>query len=437
MFVALQARIAARLPKGRVARGIITLVSGTAVAQIVTICAMPIVTRVYTPAEIGVISLFLSFFGFWAGTLSLRYEYALLIAESDTQSHYVHRLAVILVLVMSVLGLPILWALQHASVLGFELLPNWAPLAVVPILMGYGVFMAYRSWALRAGMVKEITGAAIARSSANAGARIALGVLGAGVAGLFAAELAGAWGAMLRLSRRVRAHFAPSQPARIGFRELLQSGRAFIKFPVFETPSAWIDLLGLTLPLPIVATLHGATAAGWFGLARMIVGIPNSQIGSAVADIFQMELANALRSDDHSRARTLFYTLLRKLALIGLVPMFVVMVLAPSLVPWIFGGRWHEAGIAAVCIAPWLYAALVISPLSRTLSVMQAQEYKLVYDVCAVLLVVAAFFVAKHGGYSFVESVMAISAAGFVGYIIYAGVLIVVVERRLGCKVVK
>lgn len=434
MFAALHEHILARLPKGRVARGIITLVSGTAAAQIITICVMPIVTRIYVPAEIGVISLFLSFFWFWASTLSLRYEYALLIAESDTQSHYVHHLAIILVVFMSILGLPVLWWLQHAGVLGFELLPVWAPFAVVPILMGYGIFMVYRSWALRAGMVKEITGATIARSTSNAATRIVLGVLGGGVAGLFAAELAGAWSAMLRLSQRVRARFIASKPARIGFREMSESARTFIKFPIFETPSAWIDLLGLSLPLPMVATLHGAAAAGWFGLARMVVGIPNSQIGSAVADVFQMELASALLSDDHLHARTLFYTLLQKLAFIGLLPMIIVMMLAPMLVPWVFGDQWYQAGIAAVCIAPWLYASLVISPLSRMLSVVQAQEYKLVYDVCAVLLIVAAFFVSKYRDYSFVETVAAISMAGFVGYVVYAGVLIVVVERRLGHK---
>lgn len=427
-------RITARLPKGRIARSIITLVSGTALAQVITVCAMPIVTRLYSPAQIGVLALFLSFFGFWAGTLSLRYEYALLIAENDMQSHYLHRLAMILVVLMSILSLPVLWGLQHADALGFGLLPVWTPWAAVPILVGYGVYMVYRSWALRAGIVREITGATIARAASNAVTRIVLGVLGGGIVGLFAAELAGAWSAMLRLSRKVGAHFAESKPECIGLSELLKSGRAFIKFPLFETPSAWIDLLGLSLPLPMVATLHGATAAGWFGLARMVVGIPNSQIGSAVADVFQMELANALLSNDYSRARTLFYMLLRKLAVLGLLPLIAVILLAPSLVPWIFGSEWREAGIAAICIAPWLYAALVIGPLSRTLSVMQAQEYKLVYDVSAVLLITAAFFISKHNNYSFAETVIAISTAGVLGYIIYATVLIVIIEWRLGTK---
>lgn len=431
MFSPFRERIAAHLPKGRIARGIITLASGTAVAQIITICSMPIVTRLYSPAQIGIISLFLSFFSFWGATLSLRYEYALLITKDDTESHVVHRLAVMLVAAMSILGLVVLWTLRHTEVLGFGLLPWWAPFAAVPILLGYGIFMVYRSWALRAGMIKAITKASIALAGANAVTRVVLGFLALGVPGLFAAQVAGSWASVLKLARGISKHFAASRPARINGGELLGVARSFMKFPVFETPSAWIDQLGLVLPLPIVATLHGATAAGWFGLARMMVGIPNSQIGGAVGDVFQMELADAVLKGDGRRGRNLFYKLMVRLALIGLFPLVGVVVLAPWLVPWIFGGNWKEAGYAAAGIAPWLYAALVVSPLSRALSVLQAQQYKLIYDICAVLLLATAFLVSKVHHYSFINSVLAISAAGVFGYLVYAVVLIMVTELYL------
>ncbi|MDO1528143.1 oligosaccharide flippase family protein [Fulvimonas sp. R45] len=431
MLAILRERIAACLPRGRLARGIVALASGTAAAQAITVCMMPIVTRLYTPAQIGVISLFLAFFGFWSATLSLRYEYALLIARDDEESHVVHRLAVVLVVVMSVLGLPILLGLQRTGMLGFELLPNWAPFAAVPILLGYGIFMVYRSWALRAGTVNDITKATIARSAANAGTRVALGLFGGGTIALFAAEFAGAWGAMLELARNARKHFASSKPISIRRCDLVGVARRFSKFPAFETPSTWVNQLALTLPLPMVASLHGAAAAGWFGLARAMVGIPNTQIGSAVADVFQMELASALVAGEAARARGLFYKLMRKLALFGLVPLVAVIVLGPWLVPWIFGQKWKAAGWAAAIIAPWLYAALVVSSLSRTLSVIQAQEYKFVYDVGAASLFILAFFVAKYTHPSFLELVSILSGTGVLSYIIYLVLLVVVVEAQL------
>lgn len=182
----------------------------------------------------------------------------------------------------------------------------------------------------------------------------------------------------------------------------------------------------------MVASLYGAEAAGWFGLARMLVSVPNSQLGSAVADVFQMELARAVLERDGRRAHRIFYTLLKKMALIGLLPLLAVIVLAPWLMPWVFGDQWAAAGSAAAAIAPWLYAALIVSPLSRALSVLQAQELKLIYDVSALTLLTAAYFVAQAAGLSFIEFLLAISLAKVIGYVIYAVVLMKLIDRRIG-----
>lgn len=431
MIAGLRRRFEAWLPTSRVVRRILTLASGTAMAQVITVCAMPVVTRLYTPAQLGIASLFLSFFGFWAATLSLRYEYALLIAQDDRESHVVHRLGLFLVLGMSVLALAVLFWLRNANLLGFGLLPGWAPFASAPILAGYGIFMVYRAWALRAGLVKEITRASIARAGASSVTQILLGFFSAGVPGLFAAQFAASWAAMLRLASAVGMHFLPSKPPHVGIDELRAVARRYAKFPMFEAPSTWVDQLGILLPVPMIASLHGAAAAGWYGLARMIIGIPNAQIGNAVADVFQMEIASAVIANDASRARSLFHQLARKLALAGLLPFALLSASAIWLVPWIFGAGWRDAGVAAALTAPWLYVALIVSPLSRLLSVLQAQELKLVYDIAAVVFLAAAFVVAKSEHYSFAETVAALSVAQIAGYLVYAGVLFFALESRL------
>ena len=432
MSIRLKSTLDRALPPNSFVRKVGTLAGGTAAAQVITICAMPIVTRIYSPEQIGIVSLFLAFFGYWASTLSLRYEYALMVAQDDAESHLVHRVAVILVVVMSFAGMPLLWLLQRTNVFEFGLLPRWAPLMAGPIFLGFGLFMVSRSWALRGGLVRPITQASIARSAANAAARIGLGLAGGGVAALFVAELAGACASMARLASAAKRHFASSRPAHFSRDHLLAVARKYAKFPLLEAPSAWIDALAMTLPLPMVASLYGAEAAGWFGLARLVVGVPNAQLGAAVADVFQMELAKAVLERDGQRAHRIFYALLKKMALLGLLPLLAVIELAPWLVPWVFGEQWAAAGRAAAAIAPWLYAALIVSPLSRALSVLQAQELKLIYDVSALTLLALAYVLAQLGGLGFIEFLLAISLANVTGYVIYAVVLMKLIDRRIG-----
>lgn len=416
-------------PKSRVGKRIVALASGTAMAQVVTIGVMPIITRLYTPGEFGVISLFLAFFAFWAPILSLRYEYALLAVKDDSESHVVQLLAKLIVPVMVIFSLPVLWGLHHFDILGFSLVPIWALLAAIPMLLGHGWFMVFRCWALRAGAVKDVARATVVRSAAKAGTRVLLGLGPFGVVGLFIAEIIGAWTALWKLSQNVVNHFASSRPQRISYKSLTAAARKFVKFPLLESPSTLINQVALLIPLPMIAGLHGAAAAGWFGLARMMVRVPNAQIGTAVADVMHMEFSEAIAEGNGLRARLLFYKLFGQLALAGLLPLIGIMVVGPWAVPLVFGADWYEAGMIAVCIAPWMYAAFVVSPLSRILSVLQVQEYKVFYDFFSLALIVLAFFISKNKNFSLLETVLSISTAGFISYCCYMGLLLFLIKK--------
>lgn len=173
-----------------------TLAGGTAVAQGITALSMPIVSRIYSPREIGVISLFISFFGFWAVLLSWRYESALLVTKNDEETRAVLHLGTYIVCLMSLSSGVVVYGLMSWRILGFDLLPWWSSLAAPPIFLGYGLFMLYRGFALRNGSVRNITRATMARSICNATTRVTLGIAGAGLVGLFAAEFAGSWSAI-------------------------------------------------------------------------------------------------------------------------------------------------------------------------------------------------------------------------------------------------
>lgn len=410
------------------------LSGSTAIAQFIGIASLPLVTRLYTPAEIGTVSLFLSFLGFWVAIIALRYEHALIVAADDEESHVVLYLAITLVFFMSAMGLPILWLMQQNNFLEFQLLPIWVPIIAFPIFCGYGLFVVYRSWALRGGLVSQISRASITRAGAMACTKLGLGIAAGGVFALFFAELVGALFSMHAMMQSTRLYFAASKPSYIGFAQMRETAVKYIKFPMFDAPSACMDALAVMLPLPMVGSLYGVEAAGWFGLARMVLSLPNAQIGTAVADVFQMSLAAAIRDNDPQRAYSTFYMLLKKMSLIGLLPLVTSLVVIPQVFPIVFGQYWEPAGTVAASLAPWLYAAFVISPLSRALQVLQAQEWKLFYDVTVLALLIGCYLLALKFSISLVEFCLLLSAANVVGYLVYAIVLYMLVEKKLRNK---
>src|SRR5690606_24418062 len=106
-----------------------------------------------------------------------------------SESHLVQRLAVVLLVLMSLLAVPLIWALRQYDVLGFGLLPGYSPAVAGLVSLGSGGFMVYRAWALRANLIGCIARASMMRAAANALARVGLGLAGGGVLALFAAEI--------------------------------------------------------------------------------------------------------------------------------------------------------------------------------------------------------------------------------------------------------
>ncbi|MEB2348873.1 MAG: lipopolysaccharide biosynthesis protein [Comamonadaceae bacterium] len=418
-------------PQHSLLRKVGVLAGGTAAGQIITVCAMPVVTRLYTPEQMGIIALFLSFFFWWASTLSLRYENALLIAEDDEESHYLYEFILVLVAITSAIGLPLLWAFKTYHVFGFDMVPDWSPILMVPMLFGYGAFMATRAWALRAGLISELTRATIVRAGVNSGVKIALGAASWGVLGLFVAELVGSYASLFRLKRATSQYFSSSKPRRTSWIHVKRIIFKYHKFPVFEVPATWLDALTLVLPVPMIVALYGPVEAGWFGLARMIVGAPNAQIGAAAADVFQMELAGAVQSGDRQRARHLFYSVIKKMAVFGLLPLIAIVLIAPWAMQPIFGENWKQSGNVAAVIAPWFYATLVVISLSRALSVLQKQEYKLIADGVSLVMMVVAFIVGRATKCGFLEFMGLMTVGGVISSVVYIVILKKIIDLQM------
>ena len=421
-----------KIPQDRITQSVLTLMTGTALAQVITAVATVIVTWLYEPSDLGIISIYLAFFNFWVALASWRYEGAMLICRDEEESHHLFRVGAFVVVLMAILALPALYALIFVDVLSFSQLPLWAPVVAAISVLGFGLFMMYRSWSLRLRELKAIRRATVLRSAANAGVRISCGLVSIGTLGLFIAEVLGSWAALATVRNEVKKRLGASMPVTWSAKRLGSVALGYRNFPKYEMPSVALNQFAMVLPIPMVGALYGAEAAGWFGVARLLVAIPNTQLGAAISDVFQMELADHYRNEQFEKGRLLFKAMLKKLSIIGLFPLSISLAFAPVAVPLIFGTEWSEMGVIIAIMAPWMYSAFVVSSLSRLLSVLRAQKYKLYYDSVALLMIVVTYFAAKTLTLD-LYIYLSIVSLGFVFcYSVYLFILIRVVQLRLG-----
>jgi len=84
-------------PKSEFSRNVLTLMTGTTIAQAIPIAISPILTRIYTPEDFGVFALFIAIVGFFSVIASARYEQAILIPKKDEDAINIFALGFIII----------------------------------------------------------------------------------------------------------------------------------------------------------------------------------------------------------------------------------------------------------------------------------------------------------------------------------------------------
>lgn len=409
-----------RLPLGSLAKRSLVLLSGSGGAQLIVLISLPLVTRLFTPSELGQGELFAAVLTTLAAIACLRMEYAMLLVRSYRERGALFRVCVATACCMAAFAMVLLAALT----LFYGREKQSFSIGILPLL-GFGIvfsgfLLPARTYLLRVSAVATLARLTLLRSVMLVGLRVGLGIAGLGVIGLMAAEvvaivllsIAALW------SSRVYQHMGIASVAEV--REIWSRHRSFA---LFESPATLVSTANLFLPLPIIVSVYGVAAGGIYALAFRLITGPTNQIAVAAGDIFQTEAARQLRAERFGQFRRL--TLRFLFALIALATAIVAVVyFVSSYLPLIFGEGWSEITIFVRIMLPWMWAALVIVPLSRIVSVTGQQQWKLVYDLCRVILLVACGITLTNVDWSITDGLALISAANTVGYIIYGCVLI-------------
>ena len=70
-------------PKSEFSQNVLTLMIGTSIAQAIPILISPILTRIYTPKDFGVLALFLAITTIFGSIANARYEIAIMLPKKD------------------------------------------------------------------------------------------------------------------------------------------------------------------------------------------------------------------------------------------------------------------------------------------------------------------------------------------------------------------
>lgn len=387
-------RVAKRwLSEGGFLKNVSLLAGSTAVGQALRIAISPILTRLYTPGDFGILAVYGSLLSICAVTVALRYDIAVPLPERTDHAANLLALAGGSVLITS-LGIGGgLWMLRE-PISGLLNAPDFAGyMWLIPVgLLGVGGYQTFNYWAVRQKRYAVLGRTRITQSIAAATSQLGLGLLSAGPIGLIIGKILGRTAGVGSLGLVLKEQAAALRKIRV--RRMMVLARRYVRFPTLSVPGALLNNAGLHIPTLLLSSLFGSTITGWFALAERVLKAPVSLVGNATQQVYIGEASELARTDPGALL-DLFDDTTLKLLLVGLVPALLAFLLGPRAFEFVFGEEWRTAGVYVRILSPMLLVRFVASPLSQTLNIVERQKILMVWEGLRLVLITGAFV----GGY--------------------------------------
>ena len=362
--------------QGSILKDITLVAGGSAIAQGFTMLTMPVLSRIYSPDDFGILSIFISVVSILIPLSSLRYYLAIALPKTDRQANALIILASI-IQITNLLILALLFTFLGDSILTLCTLQRLIPYKfLIPLaVLGAGIYDMLVQYAIRKNLFKVIAKTKISQSLSAGMTKIGFGLLGLRPLGLLIGTVIGQTGGITSVALSLYSQTGIPRVIKTDVKRVLLKYR---NFPLFDTPSAVINTLGDQIIPLLIFSFYGTQATGFFSISQQLLVIPSVFIGNAVGQVF-LQRASVAKYQGNLNSLTLkTYQLLLEL---GAFPTVIIALLAPQIFSVVLGAEWEEAGLYARCLIPLAMLSFAFAPISHSFNIQSKQKLALKLEV--------------------------------------------------------
>ena len=417
-----------KLPSSPFFRAVALLVGGTAFAHAIQLAAMPVLTRIYSPTEFGLLAVFVAILGMLSVVASLRYEIAIPLPDSDVKAASLLSLSLFFVLTTSfvVAAVVFFFATDLANLFGKKEFAKYLWLLPVGVFMT-GLYQIFQFWATRKKAYRSVAQTKIGQALAGAGTQILLGFSGFGALGLMLGQVVSNAAGFIGLAHRAWTgdKLVFKKVNRLAMRE---TAIEYIKYPKFSTLEALTNTAGSQIPMILIASLTFGAEAGFLLLALKMLQVPMALMGRSISQVYFVKAVDEFRNKNLAQFTL---SVIGNLAKIGVGPLIFAGLVAPKIFSILFGAQWERSGELVAWLVPWFVLEFLTSPISFALHVAARQKLAFALQLFGLAIrvgsvIIAAYLLAgKHASEIY-------GASCFIFYSVYLMVICQVVQIKLG-----
>ena len=365
-------------------RNFAKLLSANVVAQVIGLIVYPVLTRIYSPEDFGLLNLFLSISGVLVILSTAEYYNAIVLPKKDKEGVEVFYLCVcILLFVVGFTTLSVLFSDEIARLFNTPALANyyWLMPILVLVLGGWNIL---NYWYVRCARYSSISRYQLSQSTFSAVTKIGFGHFGILQGGMiYSIVIAPTIALIISLLTSFRQKVM-SCWTRPSWNDIKFVANRYHKFPLYSLPRSFVNMVAGQLPVLLLTPLFGAQYVGWWSMALLLGFMPISMITKSIYQVLYQYTTDRVNNNQpigvYFRRFTIF------VLVIG-VPLFGILYwLLPDLTLLFLGEGWDETGVYLRWMLPWLLSSVLTASTGFLADIFFKQQIGFAFEMLTAIL---------------------------------------------------
>lgn len=365
-------KLQARLESKPFLKNIMVLISGNLLGYAVNLATLPLISRIYTPAQIGEYDLILSSGRFVMELISLGLLIAIMLPKDDKKAKQLCQLILALNLVSLTVLLIIFFCIRQSYRLFVTSIPyTFALILLALYLLTYNLQSLFYSYANRNKLYRVLFWNPLLLAVTNVGISILFGLLGWGAGGYLLGTISSYVVCVIHMGRNISPF--STEVSLTAWKERLVEYKEIV---LVQMPANFISQVGNEIPTQYLGRMFGTAMLGGYSMAIKILNIPVSVLSVSINRVVYQTMAEKINRGEP--VGDFIFELLEKNIKIALLPVGVLIIVGEKLIPLILGTSWTEAGEYTAILGSIYLLKFCSACVSGTFVVMGRQKLSLI-----------------------------------------------------------
>lgn len=404
--------------KSEFVRNVFILISGSTIAVLIPVFLSPVISRLFTPSDFGIFSIYSTFVTIISAFITLRYELSVMVPRGTRNILNIFVLCIIVIFVNMIILFIIVIIIGKKNIFGFF---NASDLEDKIIYLFFGILLSsilqvvcyvlnrFKSYKLLS--VNRVASVIISSFS-----KVILGYKNLGSIGLVISHLIEISFSNVNMGYRLFFKYLKNQ--KFSLKKIYILGKNYIRFPLFNLPCDIVYLLASYIHIFLFLKYFTEDIVGIISFTSKVILVPLMIFASSFSHVFFQRISEF---NDIEKLRKFYLNSLFLILLITPIVILIGYIIPITTIAEIFGNEWRELHKYIFPITIWVSGDFIISSIYTIFIKLRRFAYLFIFNLSSLISTVSLFLIYYNKSYSAYSILVIISLARYLIYIILSG----------------